>query len=291
MAPTETIFSTDPYEPVVNGEYAGVALQPCSTEPHCEVVNLFGCQLAKVRRAEAVKEVYRLMEQRGTTCRYVVTPNIDHVVTLMERADLRRAYADASLVVTDGMPVVLASRLLGRPVPERISGTDLLIGILAAAESHGGLRVYLLGAMPGVADQAAVNIERSWPEIEVVGTNSPPFGFEKDPEYQANLLEEIRNARPDLLVVGLGAPKQELWVHAHREEIDAAAVCIGASIDFIAGNKKRAPLWMQVWGLEWLHRMLTEPRRLFRRYLRDAWLFPPIVWREWRKLRKERSAH
>lgn len=245
-------------------------------------VKMFGCHIDRVRMPEAVARVYELIAAPDVRCRYVVTPNVDHVVMLEEHAGLRRAYDDADLIVADGMPVVLASRLLGRPLPERVTGTDLVIALLAAAAEHGGLRVFLLGAAPGVAERAAANIVKRWPAVEVSGTYSPPFGFEKDAEENAAILAWIAASRPHVLVVGVGAPKQELWVHAHRNQIEAGvALCVGAAIDFLASHKKRAPRWMQRTGLEWLHRLSTEPRRLLRRYARDAWRFPQIVWREW----------
>jgi len=202
---------------------------------------------------------------------------------MLERHEgLRRAYDGADLVLADGMPVVLASRLLGRGLPERVTGADLVPAVFEAAQRRGGLRVFLLGAGPGIAEEAAVKIEQRWPGVQVTGTYCPPMGFENDPDENATILSRIAAATPDVVVVGLGAPKQELWVHAHREQIDAGvALCVGATIDFLAGHKSRAPLWMQKAGLEWLHRVATEPRRLLGRYLRDAWHFPRLVWREW----------
>ena len=249
-------------------------------------VRLFGCQIDRVRMPQAVDRAYGLIADRGACCQYVVTPNVDHVVMLQHHRPLRRAYQRASLVLADGMPVVLASRLLGRALPERVTGADLTMALFDEAESRGGLRVFLLGALPGVAAQAAIRISEQWPAVEIVGINSPPLGFEKDAVQNADILEQISVSRPDVVVVGLGAPKQELWVHAHRHQIDAAlALCVGATIDFLAGNKSRAPRWMRKSGLEWLHRVATEPRRLLGRYLRDAWHFPRIVWREWNNSR------
>jgi len=155
--------------------------------------------------------------------------------------------------------------------------------LFAAANDQQPLRAYLLGAAPGVAQQAAKNIESRWPVINVVGTYSPPMGFERDEAENREILHRIEAAAPDVLVVGLGAPKQELWVHRHRNRIRAkAALCVGATIDFLAGEKPRAPIWMQHNGLEWFHRLLSDPRRLLMRYARDAWVFPQLVWREWR---------
>ena len=125
------------------------------------------------------------------------------------------------------------------------------------------------------------NVTTCGPGVQVCGLYSPPIGFERQHAENASILARIAHARPDLLVVGLGAPKQELWVHRHRSQIQAAAVlCVGATIDFLAGEKHRAPIWMRLVGLEWLHRVASEPKRLARRYHRDAWLFPQIVARE-----------
>lgn len=244
-------------------------------------VGLFGMQIDVLRMHEAVAQLLEWAACDDSACRYVVTPNVDHVILFREHAALRQAYRHASLVLADGAPVVLASRLLGKPLPERVAGSDLAPQLFEAANARGPLKVYLLGGMPGVAERAAQNIMARWPRIEVVGTASPPLGFERDPEQNAALLAEISRHRPDVLLVGLGAPKQELWVYEHRAELAArVALCIGATIDFLAGERRRAPTWMRRCGLEWLYRVLSEPRRLWRRYARDAWLFPQILWRE-----------
>jgi N-acetylglucosaminyldiphosphoundecaprenol N-acetyl-beta-D-mannosaminyltransferase len=215
-------------------------------------------------------------------CRYVVTPNVDHVVLLHEHAGLRSAYAHAGMVLADGWPVVAAARLLGKRLPERVAGSDLVPALLEAMDRGESKRVFLLGAAPGVADRAAQNIQARWPSLHIVGTYSPALGFEARPADNKNILDLISVAQPDLLVIGLGAPKQELWVHEHRHRIEAKlAICAGATIDFLAGEKNRAPRWMRRTGLEWLHRLITEPRRMAKRYLRDAWVFPQLVWQEW----------
>ncbi len=246
-------------------------------------VNLFGVQIDAVRMNEAVTTLLDWTSRADGCCRYVVTPNVDHTVLLQHHEGLRRAYANAAMILADGWPVVLASRLLGRAVPERVPGSDLVPNLFRAATTESMLRVFLLGAAPGVGERAAANIHDRWPAVQVVGTYSPPLGFEKDNVEDQRILELIAAAQPDVLVVGLGAPKQELWVHAHHAQIRAkVALCVGATIDFLAGEKKRAPRWLQRLGLEWCHRMLSEPRRLVKRYARDAWIFPQLVWREWR---------
>jgi N-acetylglucosaminyldiphosphoundecaprenol N-acetyl-beta-D-mannosaminyltransferase len=249
-------------------------------------IQLFGCCIDRLRMPEAVARVHEMIRERNGVCRYVVTPNVQHVVMLEHHEGLRRAYQDAALVLPDGMPVILASRLLGRGLPQRVTGADLVLELFASAPAKRGLRVFLLGAGPGVAQRAAERITARWPAVDVAGTYSPPFGFEHDPVENAAILEQVASNRPDVLVVGLGAPKQELWVHAHRDKLDAAvALCVGATIDFLAGNKRRAPRWMRQSGLEWLHRAATEPRRLLWRYAHDAWHFPRLMRREWKRAR------
>ena len=259
-------------------------------------VSLFGMSIDVVNMASAVQIVMDWCQQsREPSCRYVVTPNVDHAVMYQTSSPLREAYAGASLVLADGAPVVLASRLLRKALPERVAGSDLVPALFDAASQNNNsekpLRVFLLGAGPGVADRAAQVIHRRWSSVEVVGTHSPPMGFQHDDTENQKIIEAIASCQPDLVLVGLGAPKQEIWVSRYTSQIEAkAALCIGATIDFLAGEKSRSPRWMQKIGLEWLHRMATEPSRLVKRYLRDAWIFPQLVWREWRGTKTLRTS-
>ena len=249
-------------------------------------IQLFGVSIDAVRMQDATARVFDWIDHRDGECHYVVTPNVDHTVMLQEQPLLREVYKDAGLVLADGFPVVLAARLLRKALPGRVAGSDLVPALCEQANQIGKpLKLFLLGAMPGVAERARENIESRWPTVKVTGLYSPPLGFEKDDVENEKILQMIADAQADVLVVGLGAPKQEFWVHAHRESIEApVALCVGATIDFLAGEKKRAPYWMQKSGLEWLHRMCSEPQRLARRYARDAWIFPRLVWREWKGL-------
>ena len=141
--------------------------------------------------------------------------------------------------------------------------------------------------MPGVADRAKANINDKWPLVNVVGTLSPDFGFDKSIVDSKEICEIINSSDAQLLVLGLGAPKQELWITQYAPEISVkVALCVGATIDFLAGEKARAPMWMRKVGLEWLHRMLSEPKRLAKRYLIDAIVFPKLVMGEWLTRRK-----
>ena len=247
-------------------------------------IELFGVQIDPLRMDQAVGQVLAWIACPDGRCRYVVTPNVDHVVLLQHHQALRAAYDGAGLILADGAPVIWSSRLLGKPLPGRVAGSDLVPALFDAADADRPIRTYLLGALPGVAERAAENIHRRWPGVKVIGTYSPPLGFERQEAENETILSRIEIASPDLLIVGLGAPKQELWVHQHRERLQArVALCVGATIDFLAGEKRRAPRWMQVAGLEWMHRVASEPRRLAARYARDAWIFPQLVLREWRQ--------
>ncbi len=252
-----------------------------------ERVPLFGCEIDPLTIDQAVAQVLAWIAADERQCRFVVTPNVDHAVLLQHDAKLRQAYRDAALVLADGMPIVAASRLLGHSLPERVAGSDLVPAVLAAANATRPLRVFLLGAAPGVAVRAANNIEARWPSSDVVGVDSPPLGFERDADECHRIVQAVNRSQADLLIIGLGAPKQELWVDAHRDQLRVnAALCVGATIDFLAGEKQRAPLWMRKTGLEWLHRVASEPRRLLKRYLRDAWIFPRLVASQWWRQRR-----
>ena len=245
-------------------------------------VNLFGIEVTRITMPQTVATILDwCAKPLGEPCRYVVTPNTDHAVMYQDRADLRAAYRDASLVLADGAPLVWAARLLGQPLPGRVAGSDLVPQLFAAAATP--LRVFLLGAEPGVAELAAFQIAHQWSNVRIVGTLSPPMGFENDAAENDRIFAAVAAATPDLVVVGLGAPKQEIWVHRHRQQLATKVIlCAGATIDFLAGHRHRSPVWMRHIGLEWLHRLCTEPRRLAGRYARDAWVLPQLFWRQWR---------
>lgn len=243
---------------------------------------VFGLNIAACRMNDAVAQLNSWIRQGGGKCQYVVTPNVDHIIMLEKNAGFRSAYESASLVVADGWPVVLAARMLGVDLPERIPGSELVPRFFESSSNSGvNQKVYLLGALPGVAELAADKIHEQWPTVEVVGWLSPEFGFEKDTEKCREICNSINASRANVLVIGLGAPKQELWIHAYADNLRVdVALCVGATIDFLAGNKKRAPRWVQRIGMEWLHRMFSEPRRLFGRYMRGLILFPIFFARE-----------
>lgn len=246
--------------------------------------HVFGVNIDLITMNDTVKTVLGWLKETNTKCKFVITPNVDHIVTVQTHQGLRGAYADASLVVTDGRPVFWAANLLGAKLPEPIPGSDLAPAIFDFVQANQiPIKVFLLGAMPGVADRAKSIMAQQWPIVEVVGTLSPPFGFDKNEIESSAICDVVNASGAELLLIGLGAPKQELWIHKHAARLTAkAALCIGATIDFIALEKPRAPIWMRKAGLEWLHRLISEPKRLAKRYLIDAIEFPKIVFNEWR---------
>jgi N-acetylglucosaminyldiphosphoundecaprenol N-acetyl-beta-D-mannosaminyltransferase len=218
---------------------------------------------------------------------------MDHIVKLRKSPAFRQAYDNANLVVVDGKPVWAVLLLLGESIPEVVPGSDLVPAIFNAVGKDATLTVFLLGAGLGIAEKAAENIEKKWPEVKVVGCYSPPFGFEKKKNELDKVANLINERSPDLLVVGLGAPKGVVWISRYAGQISCGVVlCAGATIDFISGETRRAPKWMQKISLEWLHRILVEPKRLLRRYIYDALVFPYIVLEEVRHRHKKiKSAH
>ena len=202
-------------------------------------------------------------------CSYVVTPNVDHIVQLEKDEELKRVYENASLILTDGKPLIWISNWYKTPIKEKISGSDLFPRVCDLAAKK-GYTMYLLGAAEGVADKAAKNLMDKYKGLNIVGTYSPPFGFEKDKVELKKIERQIQEVHPDILIVGLGCPKQEKFMYYHCKELGVPiSFGLGASIDFEAGNIKRAPRWMSEHGLEWLYRITQDPKRLAKRYLVD----------------------
>lgn len=202
-------------------------------------------------------------------CSYVVTPNVDHIVQLEKDEELKRVYENASLILTDGKPLIWISNWYKTPIKEKISGSDLFPRVCDLAAKK-GYTMYLLGAAEGVADKAAKNLIDKYKGLNIVGTYSPPFGFEKDKVELKKIERQIQEVHPDILIVGLGCPKQEKYMYHHCKELGVPiSFGLGASIDFEAGNIKRAPRWMSEHGLEWLYRITQDPKRLAKRYLVD----------------------
>ena len=216
---------------------------------------------------EALKKIDQLITEAHNA--YVVTPNVDHIVQLERGGPLTEVYKNADLILTDGKPLIWISKWYGTPIKEKISGSDLFPRLCELATKK-GYKMYFLGAAEGVAAKAAENLEKKYPGLQVVGTYSPPYGFEKDETEIERIKKQIKDVAPHILIVGLGCPKQELFILHHKDELNVPiSLGLGASLDFEAGNVKRAPKWMADHGLEWVYRIFQDPKRLVKRYLVD----------------------
>jgi N-acetylglucosaminyldiphosphoundecaprenol N-acetyl-beta-D-mannosaminyltransferase len=197
----------------------------------------------------------------------IATVNVDILRAAERDSQLASLVAEADIVVADGMPLVWASSMSGRPLPERVTGASL-VSTLAEAAAASLRSVYVIGGDPGVPEAAGVALADRFPGLRVAGADSPPFGFEKDEEQLAELVDRVAQARPDLVLVGLGFPKQERLIARLRTVLPQAWMLgCGAGVPFAAGQFRRAPALVQRMGAEWAHRLLLEPRRLARRYL------------------------
>jgi N-acetylglucosaminyldiphosphoundecaprenol N-acetyl-beta-D-mannosaminyltransferase len=228
-------------------------------------VDLMGLRVHNLDHREAVQYVVEaLRDRRGG---WIATPNVDILRQLRRSAALTRMVNGADLVIPDGMPLVWASRLKGTPLKARVAGSELVLPLAEAAAAN-GLGVFLLGGAPGVAERAALEIMARVRGMTPVAWFSPPFGFESDERETGRILEQIRQADPDIVVCAFGFPKQEKLVEILCREFPSKwFVCAGGTLSMIAGETLPAPRWMRRAGLEWCHRLRLEPRRLFRRYV------------------------
>ncbi|MEE9386232.1 MAG: WecB/TagA/CpsF family glycosyltransferase [Nannocystaceae bacterium] len=226
----------------------------------------------------------RLGEGLGT---WVITPNLDIVRQCKGDAEVAELVGTADMLVADGMPLVWASALQRTRLPERIAGSSLIVSLSAAA-ARADVSVFLLGGNPGTADGAAAELRRRCAGLRVVGTHCPPFGFEKDAEQTALIETKLRDAKPDIVYVALGFPKAERLICRLRNVAPAAIwVGVGISFSFLCGEVAQAPPWLRNIGLEWVHRMVQEPRRLVRRYLvHDLPFAGELFYTAWRARRR-----
>jgi N-acetylglucosaminyldiphosphoundecaprenol N-acetyl-beta-D-mannosaminyltransferase len=197
----------------------------------------------------------------------VITPNLDQLRLYHERPELRPMYEDADLVLADGMPLLWAGRLQSTRLPERVAGSELIYTLSAAAAAT-GRSIFLLGGNPCAAEQAGQALARRYPGLNVAGSHCPPFGFEKNDAQMHDIRTALASARPDIVYVGLGFPKQERLIEAVRDVLPRSwFLGVGVSFSFVSGEIRHAPRWMRKIGFEWVHRLVQEPGRLFKRYV------------------------
>ena len=208
----------------------------------------------------------------------IITPNCDHIVQIEKKPALQSVWNSAELLLADGHPLLWFAKWYKTPLKEKINGSSFTPELCGRAAEK-GYSVFLLGAAPGVAQKAAENLEKAYPGIRIAGTFSPSYGFDKIPEEVKRINAMLRDSHADILILGLGSPKQEIFSCKNMQQYQIpVTINAGATIDFLAGNKKRAPKWMVDNGLEWLYRMIKEPRRVGKRVLTDLTIFP-LAWK------------
>jgi N-acetylglucosaminyldiphosphoundecaprenol N-acetyl-beta-D-mannosaminyltransferase len=243
-----------------------IDLLPPAPSPR-DCADIIGILIDRLRRPDVLTRIDQFV-QTGRP-HQVVTVNADFLSIANREPDFIDLLNKAAISVPDGMPLIWLSRLLGKPLPERITGTDLLMDCAALAAAK-GYRIFLLGAAAGVADEVAQHLTARFPGLQIAGTHSPPYFEGRNPEAEAAMVALVREAHPDMLFVAMGTPKQERWIYNHLDAL-GVPVCIGVGgvFNFITGRIPRAPHLLQHLGLEWLFRLALEPRRLWRRYLID----------------------
>lgn len=217
--------------------------------------------------AEAIQEIEDYINTDKKA--YVVAVNVDVIIKIEKDRQLKELTDKADMVLVDGQPLIWISKFHKCPVKAKISGSDLVPQLCLTAAAK-GYSIFILGGGEGIAEKAKKNLEKKHPGIKIVGTYAPPMGFEKNQDELNKINEMITEKSPDILIACLGCPKQEKFIYENIDKYNAkVSVCAGATVDFLAGNVKRAPRWMSNHGLEWFYRFLQEPRRMFKRYFVD----------------------
>ena len=249
---------------------AGIA--PPSTYAHYTLdtvprINLHGAAFAAITERDCVQSILEQLDARRGG--WLITMNLDYLRRYACEPEFADTAARADVIVADGMPLIWASRLQKTPLPERVTGSSLIWSLSDAAGKR-GRSIFLLGGSGTSAQRSAERLRSTYPHFHLAGVYAPPFGFENRPSEIETVRRAIEQAQPDIVFVALGAPKEEKIIGLVRIVVPRAW-CIGVGISFswVAGDLPRAPRWMQQAGLEWLHRLAYEPRRLMRRYLID----------------------
>jgi N-acetylglucosaminyldiphosphoundecaprenol N-acetyl-beta-D-mannosaminyltransferase len=240
-------------------------------------LELLGVRVTGQRYEEAIDRMLEAAGGAGQLRAHFV--NVHNIVEAQDDAALRGVFRTAGMICADGVPIVWLSRRHGASEAERVCGPDVMLSICDKGRAT-GLRHYFFGGRPGVAEALSAALTARYPGLVVAGTFSPPFRAVAERESEDTILM-INDARPDVIWVGLGAPKQEFWVADHASLVTAGLILpVGAAFDFHSGRIRRAPRWMRRTGLEWLFRLAMDPRRLASRYLRTNTRFMALVARD-----------
>lgn len=237
-----------------------------------------GIYIDNLNADEIVEHVFNCVKRKLPV--QVVGVNVDQIVTVKKSTVSMKIFHGAELVFIDGKPIKWMCSLLGYPVREQVAGPDLMEYICKKGAAR-GIRLFLLGAGSGVAKKCGEILESKYPGIMVTGSYSPPFGFQNDPNEIEKINIMLRESGSDLLFVGMGSPKQDVFIYENMAKYQIpVSFSMGAALDFIAGNVKRAPRWMTICGLEWMHRLSQNPKRLWRRYLVIDMIIVPMFIKE-----------
>ena len=251
-----------------------------TNQPHLErdVVRIWDVPFDRVDMDGAIDRIGQMI--RRQTPGYVITANLNYVMLHHRDETMRPITEAADMILADGWPIVWRSQLRPDPLPTRVAGSEM-IDTLAARSAAEGWRIYLLGGAEGVADRCGDELRRRHPGLRIVGTECPPFRELNETE-QSQQRDRIRQSGADILLVAFGQPKGERWIARRYESLGVpVSIQLGASFDFVVGTAKRAPVWMQRTGTEWLHRMLSDPRRLMPRYAANAHFLTSVLINDW----------
>lgn len=233
--------------------------------------------LDNVTTAEAVEHIESCIKERRIG--QVITPNVDQIVRIEHDDYFKEICDNAELLLADGHPLLWISKWYGQPIKEKICGSDLVPLLCEVAEEK-GYSVFFLGAAPGVAQRAADKLCERLPNLKVAGVYSPPLGFEKDEAELGRINEMLKESHADMLFVGMGVPKQDIFIYENMNKYQIPmSFSIGGTIDFIAGEQKRAPKWVNKIGFEWMYRLFQSPKRMFKRYIIDDSKILKLAWK------------
>lgn len=241
-------------------------------------IPFMGIYIDNLDADEIVEHIFLCVKRKKPV--QVVGVNVDQIVTINKNETSKKIFREAELVFIDGKPIKLMCSILGKTVKRRITGPDLMEYICKKGAKY-KLKIFLLGAGPGVAKRCGEILEEKYPGIVVTGSYSPPFGFQNDIEELDKINLMLKQSNSDLLFVGMGSPKQDIFIYENKDKYDIpVSFSMGAALDFIAGNVRRAPRWMINCGLEWLHRISQNPKRLWKRYLVTDMAIIPLFIKE-----------
>lgn len=240
---------------------------------------IWGIPFDSVTLDQSIDRIEEMVRTRVPS--YVITANLNYTMLHAEMREMVAVTDDADLIVADGQPIVWRSQIGGEPLPERVAGSDMIYRIAERATQR-GWKIYFLGGESGVADKCANTLAQHYPGLQIAGVESPPFreltAIEQDEQRK-----RIQDSGADVLLVAFGQPKGELWIHQHYQNLAVpVSIQLGASFDFVAGTAKRAPRQWQRFGAEWVHRMMSDPKRLVPRYAGNAWFLVKSIVNDWR---------